>query len=375
MQYRDLGKTGKKISALGFGAMRLPQKTINGNTVFDVEESIKIATRAFELGVNYVDTAPYYCNGESESIVGKALKGWRDKVYLSTKNPIEDDSGVHFRDRLENSLKKLDVEYIDFYYMWGINLNTYEEKINVKDGPLEAALKAKEEGLIKHITFSFHDKPENLFKLIDTGYFEAVLCQYNLMDRSNEQAIAHAKEKGLGVIIMGPVGGGKLGAPSPAISNLLPGKVKSSADIALRFVLSNPNVTCALSGMGSVKMVEENVITASNENQLSERELEDIKASMEENKNLEKLYCTGCNYCMPCPHEVNIPLNFQLMNYHRVYGLTDYARSQYKDIGNVDWYKGKKAEECIECGICEEKCPQKIEIRKQLKEVTGTLRK
>lgn len=303
------------------------------------------------------------------------MKGWRDKVYLSTKNPIEDDSGVHFRDRLENSLKKLDVEYIDFYYMWGINLNTYEEKINVKDGPLEAALKAKEEGLIKHITFSFHDKPENLFKLIDTGYFEAVLCQYNLMDRSNEQAIAHAKEKGLGVIIMGPVGGGKLGAPSPAISNLLPGKVKSSADIALRFVLSNPNVTCALSGMGSVKMVEENVITASNENQLSERELEDIKASMEENKNLEKLYCTGCNYCMPCPHEVNIPLNFQLMNYHRVYGLTDYARSQYNDIGNVDWYKGKKAEECIECGICEEKCPQKIEIRKQLKEVTGTLRK
>lgn len=374
MQYRDLGKTGKKISALGFGAMRLPQKNINGNTVFDVEESIKIATKAFELGVNYVDTAPYYCNGESEVIVGKALKGWRDKVYLSTKNPIEDDSGIHFRDRLENSLKKLDVDYIDFYYMWGINLKAYEENINVKGGPLEAALKAKEEGLIKHITFSFHDKPENLFKLIDTGYFEAVLCQYNLMDRSNEQAIAHAKEKGLGVVVMGPVGGGKLGAPSPAISNLLPGKVKSSADIALRFVLSNPNVTCALSGMSSVKMVEENVITASNENQLSERELDDIKSSMEENKNLEKLYCTGCNYCMPCPHGVNIPLNFQLMNYHRVYGLTDYAKSQYKDIGNVDWYKGKKAEECIECGICEEKCPQKIEIRKQLKEAIGTLK-
>ncbi len=373
MQYRNLGKTGIKISALGFGAMRLPQKTINGKSTFDVEESIRIMAKSFELGINYVDTAPYYCDGESEIIVGKALKGWRDKIYLSTKNPIEDSSGLHFRERLENSLKKLDVEYLDFYYMWGIDLKTYEQKINVKNGPLEAARKAKEEGLIKHISFSFHDKPENLFKIVDTGYFETVLCQYNLMDRSNEAAIAHAREKGLGVVIMGPVGGGKLGAPSEAISKLLPGKIKSSADIALRFVLSNQNVTCALSGMSSMQMVEENIRTASNESQLSGKELEDIKASMEENKNLERLYCTGCNYCMPCPQDVNIPLNFQIMNYHRVYGITDYARGEYKDIGNVSWYKGKKAEECIECGLCETKCPQKIEIRKQLKETAAVL--
>lgn len=373
MQYREFGNTGIQISTLGFGAMRLPSKSVEGKNVFDVEESVKIIHRAFELGVNYIDTAPYYCEGESEVIVGKALKGWRDKVYLSTKNPIEDESGAHWRERLEKSLKKLDTDYIDFYHMWGISWDAYEKSINVPNGPLEKALQAKEEGLIKHISFSFHDAPENLIKLIDTGKFETVLCQYNLLDRSNEAAIAHAKAKGLGVVIMGPVAGGRLGSPSETIKNMLPGKINSSAEIALRYVLTNTGVACALSGMGSMEMVEENVKVASNDTPLSVDELEKIAASMEENKKMSDLYCTGCNYCMPCPHEVNIPLNFQIMNYHRVFGITDYAKGEYANIGKFDWAKGKKADACVECGICEEKCPQKIEIRKQLKETAAAL--
>lgn len=373
MQYRKFGRTGIAISALGFGAMRLPFENVGDKKVFNVEESIRAIHRAFELGVNYIDTAPYYCDGESEVIVGKALKGRRDKVYLSTKNPIEDDSGAHWRERLEKSLKKLDTDYIDFYHMWGISWDAYVNKINVKDGPLEAARRAKEEGLIRHISFSFHDAPENMIKLIDTGNFETVLCQYNLLDRSNEKAIAHAGEKGLGVVIMGPVGGGRLGAPSETIQGLMPGKSSSSPEIALRFVLANPNVTCALSGMGSVQMVEENVKVASNETPLTDDELARIKASMEEKKRMADLYCTGCNYCMPCPTGVNIPLNFQIMNNYRVYDIHEYARDQYKQIGEVEWMKGKKAEECIECGICEEKCPQKINIREQLKETAKAL--
>jgi len=265
------------------------------------------------------------------------------------------------------------VDYIDFYHMWGINWDTYVNKIDVKNGPLQAAFKAREEGLIKHISFSFHDKPENMIKIIDTGNFETVLCQYNLLDRSNEEAIAYAKEKGLGVVVMGPVGGGRLGSPSEVIRNLLPGKVSSSPEVALRFVLSNPGVSCALSGMSTIEMVEENARIASNESPLSEAEVAAIKASMEENRRMAELYCTGCNYCMPCPQEVNIPLNFQLMNYHRVYGLTEHAREQYKKIGTVDWMKGKKAEECVECGLCEEKCPQKLKIREQLKETAKAL--
>ncbi len=200
-----------------------------------------------------------------------------------------------------------------------------------------------------------------------------MLCQYNLLDRSNEAAIAHAKEKGLGVVIMGPVAGGRLGAPSETIKNLLPGKINSSAEIALRYVLTNPGVTCALSGMGSMEMVEENVKVASNSNPLTPEELEQIAASMEENKKMSDLYCTGCNYCMPCPSGVNIPLNFQIMNYHRVFGITEYAKGEYANIGKFEWTKGKKADACIECGICESKCPQKGKLRMQLKETAAAL--
>ncbi|WAM33841.1 aldo/keto reductase [Caldicellulosiruptor morganii] len=374
MLYRKFGNTGVLISALGFGAMRLPQKEINGKLVYDEDESIRIIHRAFELGVNYIDTAPYYCDSQSEVIVGKALKGFRDRVYVSTKNPIEDDSGDNFLKRLENSLKKLDIDRIDFYHMWGINYETFKERIIKKGGPLDAAKRAKEEGMIGHISFSFHDRPENMIKIIDRGeVFESVLCQYNLLDRSNEEAMAYAAGKGLGVVVMGPVGGGRLGSPSPVIQSLLPGKVSSSAEIALRFVLANPNVSCALSGMSTIEMVEENCKVASNPDPLSPEEIERIKKAMEENKKLADLYCTGCNYCMPCPQGVNIPLNFQIMNYYRVYGLVEFAKSEYQRIGTVQWLSGKKAEECIECGICEEKCPQKIQIRKQLKETAATL--
>lgn len=368
MQYREFGKTGIKISALGFGSMRLPQKKAGDKYINDVEEGIRVIQRAFELGVNYIDTAPGYCGGESEIIVGKALKGWRDKVYVSTKNSIGDSSPSNFRRKLEESLKKLDVDYIDFYHMWGIDWETYEKKINVPDGPLDAARKAKEEGLIKHISFSFHDKPENLIRLVDTGNFETLLCQYNLLDQANKEAIAYAGAKGMGVVIMGPVAGGMLGAPSQVIQNLIKGKVKSSAEIALRFVLASQGVTCALSGMSTVEMVEENAEIASREDLLSEEEINQINESIKENRKLADLYCTGCNYCMPCPNDVNIPRNFRIMNYHRIYQLTDYARDEYRNLKDQE-----KASNCIECGLCEQKCPQKIKIRSQLRETAETL--
>ena len=373
MQYRKFGNTGFQISALGFGAMRLPETTINGKKVLDEEEGIRMIHRAFELGVNYIDTAPYYCNGESEIVVGKALKGWRNKVMVSTKNPVEDASGDHWRERLEKSLTKLDVDSVDFYHMWGISLEAYNESINVPNGPLEAAMRAKEEGLIKYLSFSFHDDAKNLIPLIDTGVFESVLLQYNLLDRANEEGIAYAAAKGLGVVVMGPVGGGRLGAPSAAIQNLLPGKVSSSAQVALRFVLANQGVSCALSGMSAMNMVDENCIVASDISALSTEEIQKINHSMEENKKMAELYCTGCNYCMPCPFDVNIPLNFEIMNYHRIYKITDYAKEQYAQIGNKEWMKGKNASACTECGVCEEKCPQKIQIRKQLKETAAIL--
>lgn len=367
MQYRECGRTGIKLSALGFGAMRLPMK---GNDV-DEEKSIEAFLRAYELGVNYYDTAPYYCNSQSEVVLGKFLKMIdREKVYISTKNPIEDNTAKGWRERLERSLKRLDVEYIDFYQaIWGANWATYSEKFAIPGGGLEAAFKAKEEGLIRHICCSFHDSVENLIKLIDTGIFEAITLQYNILDRSNEKGIAYAKEKGVGIIVMGPIGGGRLVGPSEFITKKLMGGARSTVEAALRFVLSNPGVTVALSGMNDVRQVEENVEIASRVEPLSEEEMERIASIFEETKKLADLYCTGCGYCMPCPNGVDIPGNFRAMNYYRVWDLLDLAKHEYNHL------KGKNAhaEACLECGECEPKCPQNIQIIKQLKETAAAL--
>ena len=369
MQYTEFGKTGIQVSRLGFGCMRFPSREVDGKKVLDEEESIRMMHRAMELGVNYFDTAPGYCEKQSEIIVGKALKGRRDKVYLSTKYPSEEASGDDLERKLETSLKKLDTDYIDFYHMWGISLKTFVERLDTPDGPMARARKLRDAGVIRHISFSFHDAPENMIEIIrrGEGVFASVLCQYNLLDRANEDAIAYAHEQGLGVTIMGPVGGGRLGAPSKVIQDLLPGKVQSSAEMALRFVMNNRNVNIALSGMSSMDMVEENAAVASNMEPLTPEEEARIAASLEENRRLADLYCTGCNYCMPCPKGINIPEIFKMMNYHRVYGLTKFARDNYARIGKDPWLNFQNAAACVQCGACEKKCPQHLHIREQLR--------
>ena len=369
MQYTEFGRTGIQVSRLGFGCMRFPSREVDGKKVFDEEESIRMMHRAMERGVNYFDTAPGYCEKQSEIIVGKALKGRRDKVYLSTKYPSEEASGDDLERKLETSLKKLDTDYIDFYHMWGISLKTFVERLDTPDGPMARARKLRDAGVIRHISFSFHDAPENMIEIIrrGEGVFASVLCQYNLLDRANEDAIAYAHEQGLGVTIMGPVGGGRLGAPSKVIQDLLPGKVQSSAEMALRFVMNNRNVNIALSGMSSMDMVEENAAVASNMEPLTQEEEARIAASLEENRRLADLYCTGCNYCMPCPKGINIPEIFKMMNYHRVYGLTKFARDNYARIGKEPWLNFQNAAACVQCGACEKKCPQHLHIREQLR--------
>jgi len=375
MEYREFGNTGKMVSTLGFGAMRLPMQDVDGKKLVDYEKAVPILHRAFDLGVNYIDTAPYYCHSDSETAVGMAIKGRRESVYVSTKNPLGNDSGDEWRAKLEASLKKMDTDYVDFYHSWGLNLNDFRTKFDVKGGPVDAARKALDEGLIKHLSFSFHDEAANMYPLIDSGYFSSVLCQYNLLDRTNEDAMAHAKAKGMGVVVMGPVGGGRLGAPSAQIQSMLGRKTESTAEMALRYVLANPNVHIALSGMENVEMLEENAKVASIKGALTEEELRKVQAMLEENKRLSELYCTGCKYCLPCPQNINIPLVFSHMNAHRVYGITKYAREEYakfykpmekRDDGEKEM--GVDASKCIGCGQCEAKCPQHLRIIEQLKE-------
>ncbi len=363
MQYREFGNTGVRLSALGFGAMRLPQ---------DEDLAIDVIRRSFELGVNYLDTARIY--GESERICGRALKGWRDRVYVSTKNNLEDTTVDGWRRRLEGSLKTMDLDYIDFYHVvHDMNQDRFETFL-VNGGGFAEVRKAREEGLIRHVCVSTHDTPENIIGFIDTGEIEGITVQYNLLDRRNEEVIAHAHERGVGVIIMGPVAGGRLAAPSEQIRSLVSRPVKSSAEVALRFVLSNPGVTCAISGMNTLEMVEENCRIAGREEALSAQERTAVSEALDEVKRLSDLYCTGCGYCMPCPNEVNIPENFRLMNLHRLYGLTEHASRAYSRMSNPERpRRGKKAEDCVGCGECEPKCPQHISIMAQLKEVAEAL--
>lgn len=372
MIYRDFGKTGVKVSVLGFGAMRLPSIEKNGENHVDEEKSIEMIHKAFEEGVNYIDTAYMYCYGESEVVVGKALKGWRDKVYVSTKVPTWNiEKRDDYRRFLEEQMKKLDVDYIDFYHFHSLDNEKFEQKV-LGFKLIEEAEKAKSEGLIKHISFSFHDKPEIMKKIIDTGFFETVLCQYNILDRSNEEAIKYAREKGVGVAVMGPVGGGRL-EKADELVNVFAGKYKSGPEIALRFVFSNENVSVALSGMGTIEMVEENCKVASDGNFLSSQDRKILEEWINERKKKNEIPCTGCRYCMPCPSGVAIPDIFNIMNYYRVYGLLDFAKKSYGNIGKRENDERKQADACVECGQCEEKCPQKIEIIKLLKEIHKTL--
>ncbi|KKK75911.1 hypothetical protein LCGC14_2868970, partial [marine sediment metagenome] len=306
-----------------------------------------------------------------------ALKGWRERVYLSTKMPTwivekKDD----YRCFLEELLEGLKVEYIDFYHFHFLNEDNFKN-IVLKYDLLREARKAKDEGLIKHISFSSHDRPEFMKRIIDIGIFESLLCQYNLLDRSNEGVMAYAKSKGLGVAVMGPVGGGRL-ASSGILKEILAGSVKSTPELALRFVLANENVSVALSGMGSIRMVEENVRVASLSRPLSNEELQTIETFIKERRKKEEIICNMCEYCQPCPSQVAISRIFELMNYYSVYGLKEYARKQYQDIGVGTLDSGEKderekADACTECGRCEEQCPQKIKIVEKLKEAHRVL--
>ncbi|MBQ4579829.1 MAG: aldo/keto reductase [Clostridia bacterium] len=374
MQYRPFGNTGVNISTLGFGCMRLPEiQKEDGSWEVDQEKTTEMLMRAYELGVNYFDTALYYCHSNSEIAVGKALKPIRDKVYISTKCPMDlvKEPG-DLRKVLETSLKKLDTDYIDFYHFWGINQKTFDEKIAPMNLIAEA-YKLKEEGLLRHISFSFHDSPEALKHIIDNGIgLESVLLQYNLLDRANEEMIQYAAKKGLGVVVMGPVGGGRLAAPTE-LAQKLGTEAVNTYELAFKFVLGNPGVCCALSGMQTLDMVEKNAVVASLENPMSEEEWRRVGESLENLKKFSELYCTGCGYCQPCPKGINIPKIFQAYTYLNVYGLKELAKNTWNGYLNNEKEPGVSPDACVNCGYCERKCPQHLQVRELLKKVQGVL--
>lgn len=376
MRYRKFGQTGKEVSIIGFGAMRLP--TLEDGTC-DYEQSVPMLQRGIDLGINYFDSAYVYINGTSEVALGKAIKGYdRDRFFIVTKIPAGDEAAsaeAEWRRKLDESLRRFDTSCIDLVYFHGLRWQAFEDHVSKPGFALEAARKAQDEGLIRHVGFSSHDTADNIIRLIDTGEFEGVLMQYNFLERTNEPAIARAAERGLGVSIMGPIAGGRLGE-----GNNEDQETVKTPELALRFVWSNPGVTALLSGMNDLNHIEENVATANRSGELTASEEQQILELVEKNARLAELYCTGCGYCLPCPNEVNIPENFRYMNWHRVWGLEEAAKKAYNALSEKGTWSpwagsiaGLKAEACIQCGECEPKCPQNIPIIEQLEEVATTL--
>lgn len=371
MIYRKFGNTGAEISALGYGCMRLPEAEVDGKWTLDYDKATEMLRHAHSLGVNYYDTAFFYCHENSEIAVGKAIKPFRNEIYLSTKCPMEPvKSKEDYRGFLEKSLKKLDTDYIDFYHFWAINKKVFDEKI-MGLGLIEEALKLKEEGLIRHISFSFHDNPKYIAQIIDAApELETMLVQYNLLDRSNAKGIDYAASKGVGVVAMGPVAGGRLAAPAALNEKLGAEEAIADYDLALRYVLDNQNISCALSGMESKEMVEKNVAVITGDLKLKAAEKKTIVRTRKIVKKFRELYCTGCGYCQPCPKGIKIPTVFEAYTTHNVYGLSEQAKEKYTDYLSEG---GATSESCTNCGLCEKKCPQKLKVRELLKKAEETL--
>jgi uncharacterized protein len=380
MQYRSFGRSGIKVSILGYGAMRLPALP-DGKV--DLEQSVPMLHRGLDQGINYIDTAYVYINGTSEVAVGQAIKGYdRSKLFLATKIPVDSEESANpgvWRKKLEESLKRFDTPYIDFILFHGLRWNVFEEYVCKPCMTLDAARSAQAEGLVKHVSFSSHDTAENVMRLIDTEEFDSCLLQYNYLDRHNEQAIALAAERNMGVSIMGPIAGGRLSTPQTLLKEQAADQPMSPSELALRFVWSNPHVSVAVSGMNAAAQIDENISAANQAADLTENETALVRELVEKNQNLADLYCTGCAYCMPCPNDVNIPENFRFMNWSRVWGLEAEAKKGYASLdGKEHWstygsYSGLKAEACLQCGECEPKCPQNIPIIRQLEEVAAAL--
>jgi hypothetical protein len=365
MQYRKFGKLDWKVSALGFGCMRLP--TINGESGnIDQDKVTEMIHYAIEGGVNYFDTAYVYHDQKSETALGKALQGgYRDKVSIATKSPIWliKDSG-DFDRMLDEQLKRLQTDAIDFYLLHSLDRDRWTQVQEM--GLLQRAEAALADGRIRNLGFSFHDNL-NVFKQIVDGYDAWTFCQiqYNYMDtdfQAGTEGLHYAASKGLAVVVMESLRGGKLAFDLPATKPIWDSasSKRTPADWAFRWLWNQPEVSVTLSGMGTLQQVKENIASASSfePNQLNAEELAMFDQAREAIQSRSPIPCTRCEYCMPCPNGVNIPLNFDTYNQAAMFDDINHARFQYKNWVPDD----QKAAVCIQCEECLEKCPQHIPI-------------
>ena len=369
MLYRKMPKNNDDLSILGFGCMRLP---IDKNHQIDEPRATRQIHAAIDQGVNYLDTAWPYHGGESENLLGRALEdGYRDKVKIATKLPswmIHSRGDMDFY--LNTQLEKLKTDHIDYYLVHGLNGDLWDrlQSIGVSDF-LDTALA---DGRIVNAGFSFHGVLDDFKRIVDAYPWIFCQIQYNFLDEENQagtQGLEYAASKDLGVIIMEPLRGGNLGLPEPppdvdaiwqkADQNRTP------VEWALRWIWNRPEVTVVLSGMNEEAHIQEKLAIAKEAlpNSLTQDELQLVEDAGSKFRELMKIPCTGCGYCMPCPSDVGIPRSFEIYNKMHMFGNAVEAKFSYAlSMGGAFSGTPAFASQCVRCEECLEKCPQHIEI-------------
>ena len=335
MEYRILGKTGLKISALGFGGIPIQR--------IDAQGTKQLLQQMQNAGINYIDTARGYT--VSEEYLGYGLEGIRDKFILATKSMARDKEGMA-RD-IGISLRNLRTDYIDLYQFHNPNAAQLEQ-ILAPGGAMEAMLEAKAAGKIGHIGITLHSL-DVFEKVVAYDWVESVMFPYNIVETQGEAMIAKCAEKNIGFIAMKPLAGGAL----------------ENATLAMRFVCTNPNVSVVIPGMAEEKELNQNLAAVNNTAPLTADELAEMeKLRLELGNN----FCRRCGYCAPCTVGIGIPAALIAEGYSLRYGLQEYAEQRYAA-------SGAPASSCVDCGLCEERCPYHLPIRQMLKRVAQTFGK
>lgn len=360
---RMIPALGKEISRLGYGGMRFPK---NGDEV-DMDAAVQLLRKAYEMGINYFDTAMVYHKGESEKIFGKAFEPYpRDSYLIADKMSIwlcsdEEDMKARFY----NQLKTLKTDYIDFYLVHSLNRNHYKK---VKDlHCVEFLQQMKQEGKIKHLGFSFHDTYQVFTQILNDYTWDFVQIQLNYLDWHNqgaEQLYRELERRNLPVMVMEPVRGGYLATidseRAKPFLELEP--QRSIASWAIRWVESLPQVAVVLSGMSDLQQLEDNVATMTHFEPMNEQELAAIDRVVEEIRKVNEIPCTGCRYCMDCPMGVDIPEIFSIYSQYKIFGKEKAFVQDYEEVVE----HGNGAEHCVRCMACTTKCPQMIAIPDKL---------
>lgn len=335
MEYKVLGKTGLKVSALGFGGIPIQR--------IDEEGSRKLMHQLMEAGVNYIDSARGYT--VSEAYIGYGLEGIRDRFVLATKSMARDKESMA-RD-VEISLKNFRTDYIDLYQIHNPN-EAQLETVCAPGGALEALLEAKAAGKIGHIGITLHSA-DVFRKALELDWVETVMFPYNIVETQADELIKACAEKNIGFICMKPLAGGAI----------------EDAQLAMRFIAHNPNVTVTIPGMAEKKELDQNVAAYCDKAPLTPEELDKIEKIRSE---LGNNFCRRCGYCAPCTVGIGIPAALVAEGYHLRYGLESYAMARYEASGAA-------ASNCVDCGLCEERCPYHLPIRQMLKRVAETFGK